>query len=132
MNNELFTRRSSWLVISLVMSLSLVFPGSLLLPELVIAEGGTFPASPFNGMQITYSISGATITDTNDSEGFTTSRTLSGILGTGELTVSGSAKMGGGYDADVIATVSCGRISTKNPSVFLCPFPRELPAEASR
>ena len=81
---------------------------SLLVPDFASAAGLVFPASPFNGMQITYNISGATITDTKDSEGFTTSRTLQGNLGTGQLTISGSAKMGNGYDADVTATVSCG------------------------
>jgi hypothetical protein len=41
----------------------------------------TYPGQPFNGMQITYSISGASVTDSKDSDGFTTSRTLSGTLG---------------------------------------------------
>ena len=68
--------------------------------------GGTFPAEPFNGMQISYSISGASVTDTQDSEGFTVSRTLKGNLGGGNLAVSGSAKMGNGYGADLVVTVT--------------------------
>ncbi|MCL6639000.1 MAG: copper amine oxidase N-terminal domain-containing protein [Firmicutes bacterium] len=67
---------------------------------------GVFPAEPFNGMQITYSVSGASITASSDSPGFTTARTLSGNLGSGQLLVSGSAKMGNGYGADLRVTVS--------------------------
>lgn len=67
---------------------------------------GVFPGEPFNGMQITYSVSGASITGSSDSHGFTTARTLSGDLGSGQLLVSGSAKMGNGFGADLHVTVS--------------------------
>ncbi len=67
---------------------------------------GVFPAEPFNGMQITYNISGASITGSSDAHGFTTSRTLSGNLGSGQLVVSGTAKMGSGFGADLYVTVS--------------------------
>ncbi len=56
------------------------------------SSSGTFPDATFNGLQITYSVSGASITSTEDKSGFTTSRTLKGTLGTGNLVVSGSAK----------------------------------------
>ncbi|MDD4924747.1 MAG: FecR domain-containing protein [Dehalococcoidales bacterium] len=122
MGNRMFTNRLIWYLISSLLILLLVFPINMLLPQPVSAAGGTFPASPFNGMQITYNITGATITDTVDSDGFTTSRTLQGTLGTGQLTISGSAKMGNGYDADVTATVSCGgetdQFITNIPSGF--------------
>ncbi|MFA5629343.1 MAG: FecR domain-containing protein [Dehalococcoidales bacterium] len=94
-------------LLSTVAILLIALPVNILQPQHVSAAGGTFPAAPFNGMQITYDISGATVTDTADVEGFTTSRTLQGKLGTGQLTVSGSAKMGNGYYADITATVSC-------------------------
>lgn len=68
--------------------------------------GSVFPKEPFNGMQITYNISGASISGSTDSEGFTTSRTLSGTLGSGPLHVSGSAKMGNGFGADLNITVT--------------------------
>jgi hypothetical protein len=122
MGDRLFTSRLLWYLISALLILSLVFPINLLLSQTVSAAGGTFPASPFNGMQITYDISGATVTDTKDVDDFTTSRTLQGTLGTGKLTISGSAKMGNGYDADVTATVSCGgetdQFTTNIPSGF--------------
>ncbi|MDD5509215.1 MAG: FecR domain-containing protein [Dehalococcoidales bacterium] len=102
--------------------LATMLPTVIMPPSDVMAEGGTFPDEPFNGMQINYDISGATVTDTSDEWGFTTSRTLSGTLGTGQLTISGSAKMGNGYDADVSATVSCGgetdQFTTNIPSGF--------------
>jgi len=115
--------KPSLLIIFVLIILSLVFPFSLLLPAPAKAEGGTFPASPFNGMQITYSISGATVTDTKDTGGFTTSRALKGTLGTGQLTISGSAKMGNGYDADVTATVSCGGKTDKFTTNIKSGFP---------
>jgi len=93
---------------TVILCMAIMVPNVITAPSPVMAEGGTFPGEPFNGMQITYSISGATVTDTQDEEGFTTTRNLSGTLGTGQLTVSGSAKMGSGWDADVSATVSCG------------------------
>lgn len=117
------SRKLSLLIIALLIALSLVFPASLLLPEPAMAQGGTFPDSPFNGMQITYSIAGATVTDTKDSGGFTTSRTLKGTLGTGQLTISGSAKMGNGYDADVTATVACGDKTDKFTTNIKSGFP---------
>jgi hypothetical protein len=122
MGKRLFFNRFVWYLISLLMILLLVSPLSFLSPQRISAAGGTFPASPFNGMQITYDISGATVTDTKDVDDFTTSRTLQGTLGTGQLTISGSAKMGNGYDADVTATVSCGgetdQFTTNIPSGF--------------
>ncbi|MBF0465840.1 MAG: hypothetical protein HQK88_13310 [Nitrospirae bacterium] len=53
---------------------------------------GTFPNSPFNGLQITYSVSGATATASKDSDGFTNSRSISGRLGTGPLSVKWTVK----------------------------------------
>jgi hypothetical protein len=79
------------------------------------ADGGTFPASPFNGMQIAYSVSGATLTTTNDTGGFTNSRTITGQLGSGTLSVSGSAKMGNGYHADLVVRVWAGDQSKESP-----------------
>ncbi len=122
MGNCMFTNRLSRYLISALLILLIVLPVNLLLPQRILAAGGIFPAAPFNGMQITYDISGATVTDTVDTEGFTTSRALQGRLGTGQLTISGSAKMGNGYDADVTATVSCGgetdSFTTNIPSGF--------------
>ncbi|MDD5473439.1 MAG: FecR domain-containing protein [Candidatus Methanoperedens sp.] len=72
--------------------------------------GDTFPAAEFNGLQITYSVSGASITSTEDKVDFTTSRTLKGTLGTGNLMVSGSAKAsppscGGGFYSYITVSV---------------------------
>ncbi len=72
------------------------------------AAGDTFPAQPFNGMQIIYTISGVSVSRTQDAEGFTTSRELEGTASGGEIRVSGSCRMGSGYHADAVVTVSAG------------------------
>lgn len=108
--------------LAILLAMAILLPCGLL-PAPASAQGGTFPAEPFNGMQITYSISGATITDTKDTAGFTTSRALKGTLGTGQLTLSGSGKMGSGYSADLVATVSCGGKSDEFKANIKSGFP---------
>jgi len=71
----------------------------------LVQTAGVYPAEPFNGMQITYSISGAFISKVTDTPGFTTRRALEGALGNGALRVTGKATMTGGFGADVIVTV---------------------------
>jgi flagellar hook assembly protein FlgD len=89
------------IAVSLIIVLLQLF---MALPSM--AQGsGTFPAEPFNGMQINYQISGASVASHEDSEGFTTSRSLTGTLQGTQLQVSGSALMGNGYGADVVVTV---------------------------
>lgn len=51
---------------------------------------GTFPAAPFNGLQVTYSVSGIKAGAFQDSEGFTHSRFYQVDGATGPVTVSGS------------------------------------------
>ena len=72
------------------------------------SESGTFPDEPFNGMQIDYSISGASIISSTDNLGFTTERKFQGTLGSGELRISGKARMGSGYSADLKVEVWAG------------------------
>jgi hypothetical protein len=72
------------------------------------ARSDTYPPEPFNGMQIIYTVSGASFTKTEDQGGFTTSRSLTGRLTGGQLRVSGEAHMGSGYYADVVVTVFAG------------------------
>lgn len=70
---------------------------------------GTFPIEPFNGMQIIYSVSGATLTNTEDRPGFGTCRYLEGTLADdGELHVSGKALWyaGWGYGVTITVTVA--------------------------
>jgi len=70
--------------------------------------GPVFPGEPFNGMQISYSVSGAVMGPPVDVPGFGTTRTFKGVLPAGQLTVSGSARMGAGYGADVTVRVWAG------------------------
>jgi hypothetical protein len=87
--------------------------------------GPVFPASPFNGMQIRYSLAGAGLGASMDKEGFTTSRSLLGILAGNTLTLSGSASIKSGWGADVSVRLYAGseeRIQTnsiKNPGEFM-------------
>ncbi len=65
-----------------------------------------FPAEPFNGLQISYSVSGAGLAAPKDSEGFTFYREMDGKLTGNELTVSGTAKAGNGWGATIDVRVS--------------------------
>jgi hypothetical protein len=72
------------------------------------SASGQFPGEPFNGMQISYGFSGCSLPEMTDKPGFTTSRTYKGRLGSGTMTVSGSARMGAGYGATLSVSVSAG------------------------
>ncbi len=53
---------------------------------------GTYPAEPFNRLQLRYSVSGATLEKPEDKDGFTCVRSFKGKLNSGgELVVSGSS-----------------------------------------
>ncbi len=72
------------------------------------ASGNSFPAGdPFNGLKVTYNISGAKLSEPVDREGFTIARSYKGVLGTGTLTISGTARVGG-FGADVSVAVWAG------------------------
>lgn len=71
---------------------------------------GRFPAKDhFNGMSITYSVSGVKVDKVEDVEGFTTVRYLEGTAAnSGSVTVSGTASQTWGYGADVYVCVDAG------------------------
>lgn len=70
--------------------------------------GPSFPPEPFNGMHIFYNISGAIVGPPVDVHSFGTTRTFKGVLPPGQLTVSGTARMSGGFGADVTVKVWAG------------------------
>jgi len=72
------------------------------------APGTVYPAEPFNGLQITYNVAGATLGEPEDTPGFTTSRRHSGVVHPGTLTVSGSGLGDGGYGATLTVRVWAG------------------------
>ena len=108
-------------VIAIVLALSMLWQAGLFTPAPVMAQGSTFPASPFNGMQITYSMGGATITESKDSEGFTVSRSLKGTLGSGQLTLSGTVSQAMGWGADATARVWVGNDSKEFKASLVTP-----------
>ena len=71
---------------------------------------GTFPKDPFNGLQVTYKITGANVTKFEDIPGFTWTRTLTiaGFEGSGDLSISGKLTANSGFYADVKVMVSAG------------------------
>lgn len=74
-----------WFSILLFIYMLTVLPGSS-----GKADAETFPSATFNGMQIAYDISGASLEEPEDHDGFTVWRTHSGTLGTGTLQVQGT------------------------------------------
>ena len=82
---------------------------------LVSARGDGFPAQgDFNGMAVSYSIAGASVTTVKDPPvDFTWTRTATGTLGSGQLRVSGTAKSHGipSYPTDVAVRVWAGAAS---------------------
>ncbi len=69
---------------------------------------GTFPSEPFNGLQITYNVSGARITKApEDTFNFTTVRKIQGALGDGQLSISGTVR-GAGFFTDANIEVWAG------------------------
>ena len=61
------------------------------------AAAETFPGEPFNGLQITYSLTGGSVGELRDVPGFTWVRTIEGRLGGGRLAVSGTVMATSGY-----------------------------------
>jgi len=69
---------------------------------------GVFPAEPFNGLQISYNVAGATLGAPTDEGGFLTRRTHQGVLTPGTLRVSGTVSVNAGFGADVTLRVWAG------------------------
>jgi len=76
-----------------------------------MSESGTYPAEPFNGMQLTYRISGVRATDASDKDGFTSIRFLEGDVTGSSVVVEGAASMASGSYADLEVTVTAGSVS---------------------
>lgn len=81
--------------------------------NLTAQSSGVYPAEPFNGLQCTYNITGATISKYDDVPGFTCTRSMviQDIQRGGTLGISGSLSAGG-YGATVTVTVSAGNKSS--------------------
>jgi len=82
------------------------------LSQAVLAD--VFPAEPFNGLQITYSVAGATLGTPVDAEGFTLSRTVDGTFEGNAITISGVATATNGWGATIDVSVSAEGQESKN------------------
>jgi S-layer protein (TIGR01567 family) len=80
-----------------------------------ISMGEVFPSDPFNGLQVSYTISGATLDTPEDAEGFTFLRSIKGVLESDELTVSGVAKATNGWGATIDVSVG---VDGEEPKTF--------------
>jgi hypothetical protein len=95
------------LLIILLFCASLIMAATL--PTEAYAEGGTFPAEPFNGLQINYSVSGARLTSPIDSYSFTNGRDYRGVLTESTLKISGSVSATWGLGANLSVQVTVGK-----------------------
>ncbi len=87
-----------------------LFVMTILLSSTLIAQSsGVYPDQPFNGMQVSYSITAATISKYTDVPGFTCTRSLviTGIQNGRVLGISGSLQAGG-LGCTITVTVSAG------------------------
>jgi hypothetical protein len=66
-------------------------------------ESNTYPASPYNGLQLTYQISGARITKTVEDDNWTRTLTFTGTLERGTLRVAGEARRSGGWNPPTVS-----------------------------
>ncbi len=70
---------------------------------------GVFPPTgDFNGLVIRYNFSGVTLGEPVDKEGFTTSRSYTGTVGPGTVTISGSGSISHGWSATLQVYASIG------------------------
>lgn len=86
---------------------------------------GTFPeGEPFNGLSITYSVTGGPFSAPVDVYDFTTSRRYEGTLGNGDLVVSGTVSLSGGFGAWVSVTLatSSGQTASFSPEYAAAPM----------
>lgn len=87
-------------------------------------SSGVFPVSgDFNGMIIDYSISGVDATTMEDVGGFMTSRALDGYISGNQVTISGTASMGGGYGANLTVTVQTSTDTKEYKSYIKSGYP---------
>lgn len=91
-------RKSSAVALLILITLAL-FPITAAADE--YPSGGTF-----NGMQISYSISGVSIEGSSDVSDFTTSRSLTGAVTAKTVSISATVKQENGYSASISA--NCG------------------------
>ncbi|MCD6350925.1 MAG: hypothetical protein J7M26_02300 [Armatimonadetes bacterium] len=72
------------------------------------SAGPVFPAEPFNGMQITVAVSGASLGPPKDTSGFGTRRWYEGVVTGKTLSMVGTASMSSGYGATVTISLNAG------------------------
>ena len=80
-----------------------------------ISMGEVFPSDPINGLQVSYTISLASLVTPEDAEGFTFLRSIKGVLESDELTVSGVAKATNGWGATIDVSVG---VDGEEPKTF--------------
>jgi hypothetical protein len=96
------------LIISIVSVMFTIFPG-----DVEALSSGRYPESPdtWNGMVITYSISGVDLSAPSDTPGYTWTRDFNGTITGSTVTVSGNLHQENGYGADATVYLAVGSAS---------------------
>ena len=87
---------------------------------------GMYPAEAFNGLQISYSVSGASMPKMKDMEGFTCSRHYEGRLGNGTLKIAGTAGSSWHPYVTLSVSVSAGEKHAERTYEFKSPGSRSF------
>jgi hypothetical protein len=74
-----------------------------LLALAVRADSGTYPTEPYNGLQLTYSLTGASILTTKENQDWTRTLMWKGSLGQGALRIAGQARRSGGWPPPTVS-----------------------------
>ena len=91
------------------------------------ASGLFPPDGPFNGLQISYNITGVTLGPSEDTDGFTKSRHYEGTISPGTVTLSGTASMGDwGTGATVTVSATFGQKSINEEWSFDSPGSKDF------
>ncbi len=86
-------------------------------------ESATYPAEPYNGLQVRYTLQGATLHSESENDGWTPTLIWRGSLNrSGALRLSGTAKSGNGWYADLNVSVSVNGATPKTQNFTFSKF----------
>ena len=84
------------------------------------------PDEPFNGLRINYDISGVALDAPEDREGFTTTRSYTGVAQPGTMKVEGSGSTEGGWEATLSVRLSGGGEQVEEEWTFEAPGSKDF------
>jgi len=90
----------------LLKALPIVFLGGICIAAIgqtSVPTSGTYPAEPYNGLQVVYRLSGAVIKSQQENQDWTRTLSWEGTLTTGHLRLSGEARRFGGWTPPTVS-----------------------------